>query len=100
MNQSICKGLLCCVGLLCFAGHAAAEDKWELGFSGGYGIAKDVQISNASGSVSAGLKPGAAMSVFGGNQVLPWLSGELRYTYRQNGLQLSGSASEATFSGE
>ena len=89
-----------CAVALAATGPAAAQEKYELGFAGGYGFSRKVRIENSTGDVKAGLRPGVLFSVFAGNQVRSWISGEVRYTYRQNDLQLSGTGPEARFDAE
>src|SRR4051794_5484273 len=100
MNISAYVRVFAVTATVALAAVCQAEEKFELGVSGGYGYSPDGKVSNAQGSVGAGVRPGVAFSVFGGNQVRPWLSGEARYIYRQSDLHLSGNGAEARFGGE
>ena len=86
--------------LLAIGDPLAAQERWELGVFGGYGYATDSTVTNASGEASAGIRPGVAFGVFAGNEVRPWLSGEVRYAYRQGDLQLSSGGTKPRLDGE
>jgi hypothetical protein len=75
-----------------------AAQEWELGALGGYAFSRNATISNSAGSVSAGLKNGAAFGVFGGSNEHRYLGGEISYIYRQGDLKLSGNG-DSGFSG-
>ena len=99
MNQIIRSFIFSCIiGLA--AGQLAAQERWEIGVAGGYGFSKDVTIEGRTAEASGGLRPGVLFGVVAGNQVRSWLSGEVRYTYRQSDLKLSGGGAEARFDGE
>jgi hypothetical protein len=102
MNQSffaLIAGLVC---VACVSSPLAAQERegWEIGVAGGYGFSRDVTIENAAGRASAGFKPGILFGVVAGNEVRPWLAGEVRYTYRQSDMKLSDGGTEARFDGE
>ena len=102
MNLSFCAvtaGLILAAGI-CSPLAAQQHERWEIGVAGGYGFSRDVKIENASGSASAGFKPGVLFGVVASNEVRSWLSGEVRYTYRQSDLKLSSGGVEAAFDGE
>lgn len=82
------------LGPVCFA------QEWELGVVAGYGVHRDVTVTNASGSAKAGFKPGLAAGAVAGHNMYPYLSGEMRYTYRFSDLRVKGNGQEAAFKGE
>lgn len=86
--------------MLALALPGAAQERWELGVFGGYAFSTDATVSNQSGQVNAGIRPGYVFGVVAGNEVRSWLSGEVRYTYRDNELRLSGNGAEARFAAD
>ena len=83
------------------AGTALLAQQWELGVSGGIGLAKNPTVTTATGATgTAGFKPGLAATALFGNDMYDRLSGEMRYTYRVNNLKVSGGGQEAGFNGE
>ncbi|MEK7409350.1 MAG: outer membrane beta-barrel protein, partial [Acidobacteriota bacterium] len=76
-----------------------AQQHWELGAVGGFGMVKSVSATSGAGSADAGFKAGAALGVFGGQQLYSRLGGEFRYLYRFSDLKLASSGAEVTFSG-
>jgi hypothetical protein len=86
--------------LLCLAIPGLAQERWELGFSAGYGFHKNLTATNSAGEASVGFKPGVAFSVFGSDQINGWLAGEARYTYRQNDAWVAARGTESRFDAE
>lgn len=87
--------LAAAVSFLCAAQASAQE--YEIGGYGGFGLTKGSSITNASGSVSTGLKPGAMVGAFGGSSNEGKLGGEASYLYRTGSLKLSGNGRDASF---
>jgi hypothetical protein len=86
--------------LFAIAAPLAAQERWELGVFGGYGFSTDATVTNSIGEASAGIRPGVAFGVFAANEVRPWLSGEVRYTYRQGDTQLASGGTKPRFDAE
>jgi hypothetical protein len=88
---------LALTGLLA-AGVACAQE-WEVGAIGGYGYAPHQTVSNKSGSADTGIRHGAVVGVFAGEDMYDYWSGEIRYLYRFDNLKLSsGNIKAANFS--
>lgn len=79
---------------------AVAQESWELGVAGGYGVYRNVTATNATGEASVGFKPGIAFGAVAGNEISSWFGGEIRYTYRQNDLKASSGGTEVRFDGD
>jgi len=73
--------------------------QWELGGSAGYGLARNLTVSNAAGSATTGFKGGAALGAVAGQSLYNYLGGEFRYVYRFGDLKLSAGGTEVIFSG-
>jgi hypothetical protein len=80
-------------GLLA-AGLACAQE-WEVGAIGGYGYAPHLTVSNGSASAETGIRSGGVVGVFAGDDMYKFWSGELRYLYRFDDLQLSSGKIKA-----
>jgi hypothetical protein len=100
MRHIITAVVCSCAVALTAAGQVRDREAWEIGVAAGYGFSRDVKIESATAQASGGLRPGFAFGVVAGNHVRSWLSGEARYTYRQNDLRLSGGGAEARFDAE
>ena len=84
-------------GLLA-AGVACAQE-WEVGAIGGYGYSPHLTVSNGSTSAQTGIRAGGLVGVFAGDDMYKFWSGELRYIYRFDDLQLSsGKITAPSFS--
>jgi outer membrane protein with beta-barrel domain len=91
------KGFLF-VCILALAATAHAQE-WEIGGIGGAGFASGVTVSSVAASATTGFKSGPAFGVFGGSNLYPHLSGELRYTYQMSDLKLTSGGTEVGFNG-
>lgn len=78
---------------------SCAAQQYEIGGMASYGFTKNLGLSGPAGSAVTGFQPGGAFGAVVGNNLYPWLSGELRYSYLQNNLKVSSGGNEATFSG-
>ena len=72
---------------------------WEFGGTGGAGFLNNVNVSGAAGSATAGFQSGAAVGGFLGQNLYPHLSGEVRYAYLQNDLEIKSGGTKASFGG-
>lgn len=86
--------------LACLAAPAFSQERWDAGFTAGYGFSKKLTATNPSGDVSAGFKPGVAFGAFAGNEMNRWLAGEAHYTYQQGDAWVSGRDAEARFNAD
>lgn len=87
------------LSILFLASSAAFAQQWEFGGMGGGGFLSHVPVTSPYGSATAGFQPGAAFGAFFGQNLYSHLTGEIRYEYMQNNLQLSSGGQSATFSG-
>ena len=85
--------------LLITASGAALAQQWEFGGVGGGGFLSNVSASGTVGSATAGFQPGGAFGAFFGQNLFAHFTGEIRYEYLQNNLQLSSGSQTARFSG-
>lgn len=81
------------------ASGAAFAQQWEFGGMGGGGFLSNVSVSSPSGGATAGFQPGGAVGAFFGQRLYPNLTGEVRYEYLQNNLQINSGGQTARFSG-
>ncbi len=80
-------------------GGACLAQEWEIGGAAGYAFYKNMTVTRASGSASAGFKEGASFSAFGTQNLYNRLGGQFRYTYQMSDLKVSSGGTEATFGG-
>lgn len=73
--------------------------QWRIGGGGGYGFTTNGTVKTNAGSADAGLKPGPAGTAFVGQDLLPHLGGEIRYTIQFTDLKLKSGGTEFTFGG-
>jgi hypothetical protein len=87
------------IALLAAGAASAQKGEWEVGAIGGYGYAPHLTVSNKTGSADTGIRHGAVVGVFAGEDMYEHWSGELRYLYRFSNLKLSsGDIKAANFS--
>jgi hypothetical protein len=92
-NQSVFA--LALTGALgCFA------QQYEIGGAAGYGIYRNQTVSRGGETADAGFSKGISLSAVAGQHFFRYLSGELRYSYRDNDLKLSSGGTEVRFRGE
>jgi hypothetical protein len=90
-----------CILIVLFLTWATAfAQEWELGAHGGFGFSRNPEVTNASGTGTAGLKQGPAVGVLAGNNMYERVSGEFHYVYRSSSLKATGGGQEAGFGGE
>jgi hypothetical protein len=68
---------------------------WEVGGTAGYGLYPGVTVTNGTASGSTGFASGVALGGLFGNQINRLVSGEVRYTYRSDDLQVSSGSTKA-----
>src|SRR5580658_1399042 len=81
------------------AATAAFAQQWEFGAEGGGSLLSNVSASGPAGNATVGFAPGAAFSVFFGENLYSHLTGEIRYEYLQSDLRLSSGGQTAQFTG-
>ncbi len=74
--------------------------QWEAGGAFGFGVIKNATIDNPSGSVTAGFDDRFAAGAVIGQDLYQHLSGELRYTFRDNDLVLKSGAQKINMDGD
>ncbi len=87
-------GFLIALPVLCLA------QNWELGGAGGYGFYRNLTVTKGSASGTAGFDSGVAFSAVGGQHPFRYLSGELRYVYRQNDPMVKSGSTSFSFAGD
>jgi hypothetical protein len=90
--------LTVCLFALSLGGSCLAQE-WEIGGAAGFAFYKNMKVTRASGSATAGFKEGAAFSAFGTQNLYNRLGGQFRYTYQMSDLKVSSGGTEATFGG-
>jgi hypothetical protein len=79
---------------------ACLAQEFEIGAMGGYGAAFGLSAESAGGgSADTGVKHGAALGIFAGDDMYERVSGEVRYLYRFGDLRVESGGEEATLSG-
>jgi hypothetical protein len=78
---------------------ACFGQQWEFGGAAGGSFLPLLPVSSPAGSASAGFSPGFVAGAFLGQRLNDRISGEVRYTFFDNGLKLTGNGQTATFSG-
>jgi hypothetical protein len=74
----------------------AAGQAWEFGFAGGGSFYLDKSVTSGGASASAGFRPGFLAAAWIGHNSSPQVSGEIRYTFLKNDLQVSSASTRAT----
>lgn len=83
---------------LLFAGVSAAQE-WEVGGMASYGFYRNTDLTGGPGSASAGFASGPAFGAVIGYNSTKLISGEFRYSYAINDLQLSSAGQTVKFGG-
>src|SRR6266851_1205436 len=78
----------------------AQEHDWEVGGAVGYGLMRNATISNATGSVSAGMDNRFAAGAVIGQDLYQHFGGEVRYTFRDNDLVLKSAGQKVNMDGD
>jgi hypothetical protein len=73
---------------------------WEVGGSAGYGLYRDVSVTNGALTGKTGFKSGVAFGGVFGNETTRHIGGEIRYTYRSDDLRVSSGGAQATAGAE
>jgi hypothetical protein len=68
----------------------ASAQLWEVGVIGGYGYSPNLTVNRGTTSASTGIKNGAAIGFWAGEDMYRYFSGEANYLYRTGDLKLSG----------
>lgn len=92
------RKLTACLFALTLGGTCLAQ-QWEIGGAAGFAFYKNMTVTRASGTASAGFKPGAAFSGYATQNLYNRLGGQFRYTYQMSDLMVSSGGTEATFGG-
>jgi hypothetical protein len=71
------------------------SQQWEFGGSAGYGMYRDVSLTNGTITGKTGFKSGVAFGAVFGNQTTRLIGGEARYTFRSNDLTVKSGGTEA-----
>jgi len=79
--------------LLTAAAAGGLAQQWEFGVEGGGSLATGIPVTTPSGTATAGFAPGAAFSVFFGQNEYRHLGGELRYGYLMGDLRVKSGGS-------
>ena len=74
--------------------------QWTMGAGAGGSIYRDASLTNATGSVSAGVASQAAAGIVVGDDANKFIGGEFRYTYIGGDLRLKSSSQTATMSSD
>src|SRR5579864_3561323 len=72
--------------------------QWTMGAAAGGGFYRDATVTNAAGSVNAGIASQVAAGIVIGDDAYRFIGGEFRYTYRGGDLRLKSSSQTATMS--
>jgi hypothetical protein len=86
--------------LLGITGFVCTAQEFELGGAAGYGFYRNVTITRGAATAKAGFDRGFSFSAVGGHDMHRLVGGELRYSYRDNGLKISSGGRDFTMSGK
>ena len=81
-------------------GLVAAAQQWEIGGAAGFGVYRNLGVTNGSLSGTAGFKPGPLFSVVAGHRPFKLLSGEFRYTFRDSDIKIESGSDKVSFRGD
>ena len=90
---------ICCIAASLAAVCARAQE-WEVGGAGGFGAYKNATVTSPTGSATVGFDNRFAVGAVLGQDLYEHLSGEIRYTYRDNDLLLSRGAQKVNMDGD
>lgn len=88
------------LGPACVCTCLGQDRGWEVGAAGGFGLVQNATISQPSGSVTAGIDNRFAAGIVAGQDRYSHLSGELRYTFRDDDLVLKSGGQKANMDGD
>jgi hypothetical protein len=93
------KTLANAIILLAAATAGGFAQQWEFGVAGGYGLAASVPVTatQPAGTATAGFAPGAALSVYFGQNVGRFVGGEIRYAYLMDDARIESGGNSVTF---
>jgi len=94
------KRLICAAAVMAAAATMASgaqAQEWEAGVIGGFGYSPDLTVKNATISAATGLKNGAAIGFYAGEDMYRYFSGEANYLYRTGDLKLQGAGQNVSF---
>ncbi len=93
------KSLLCAAAMIAATATMARAQgpEWEVGVIGGVGFSPDMTVKNATSSASTGVKTGATVGVYGGEDSYRYWAGEATYLYRTGDVKLEGSGKSVSF---
>jgi hypothetical protein len=91
---------ICSVTLGMTLATTGMAQEWEAGGAIGFGIMKNATINNPTGSVTAGFDNRFAAGAVIGQDLYQHISGELRYTFRDNDLVLNSGAQKINMDGD
>ncbi len=86
------------LSILILAGSCFGQ-QWEFGGTAGASFLPTLPATGPAGSANAGFQPGFSLGAFVGQRYNAHISGEVRYTFLQNNLQLSSGGTTASFAG-
>lgn len=88
-----------CIALALASACMAQEREWEVGGAAGFGFMRNATINNPTGSLSAGFDNRFAAGAVIGQDLYQHFGGELRYTFRDNDLVLTGAGQKVNMDG-
>jgi hypothetical protein len=86
--------------LLIAASYLVLGQGWEVGGAAGFGVYRNASVTAGTASGSAGFGSGVALGGILGNRMNRWVSGEARYTYRSDDLEVSSGSANAKASAQ
>lgn len=80
-----------------FSGRATMAQNWELGVNAGTGFLNNIPVTGALGSGSLTFSSGYSAGAFLSQHLYPFVSGEVRYSYRSSDLELRSGTTGLVF---
>jgi hypothetical protein len=94
------RNILRLYSLLSLLSMTLLAQRWEVGAAGGYGLSRDLTVTNGSISGKVGFRSGLAFGAVFGNETTRHFGGEARYTYRSQDLRVSSGSTRPTLGAE
>jgi hypothetical protein len=87
------------IATIALGAPALYAQRYDFTVFGGGSFTSSATISNPLGSAEAGFKPGFSAGAAFGQGMNKYVGGEIRYSYQNQQMKLSGTGGEATFAG-
>jgi hypothetical protein len=87
------------IATIALGAPALYAQRYDFSVFGGGSFTSSATITNPVGSADAGFKPGFSAGATFGQEMYKYIGGEIRYSYQNQQMKLTGTGGEATFAG-